>query len=106
MCVAIVVLLVLLAVLASLHPGPEFVPHDCTRCQPDAAVIVSAAQLCRLIIYCWRSLTASTYLDHDARSTSAVLVALLLLLGGGVECNPGRAICAIIVVDGSVVSSS
>jgi len=86
MCAAIVVLL---AVITSLHPGPEFVPHDCTCCQPDTAVIVVSPQLCRLLAD--RRLLAVTdrvYRPRPHRSPSAVLVALLLLLGG-VECNPG-----------------
>jgi len=91
MCAAIVVLLVLLAVITSLHPGPEFVPHECTRCQPDTAVIVSA-QLCHLLVN--RRLLAVTdrvYRPRPHCSPPAVLVALLLLLGG-VESNPGPSV--------------
>lgn len=83
---AIVVLL--LAAITALHSGPEFVPHECTRGQPQTSVVISP-QLCRLLAD--RRLLAVTdrvYRPRPHRSPSAVLVALLLLLGG-VESNPG-----------------
>jgi len=87
MCAAIVAVLLLLAI-TSHHSGPEFVTHDCTRLQPVPAVVISSS-LCRITAD--RRLLIATdrvYRPRPQRSPSAVLVALLLLLGG-VENNPG-----------------
>ena len=66
--------------------GPTFVTHECT--QPSPAVHVSST-LSSLIADC-RLLSAGEriYRPHRRRSLAAVVVALVLLLGG-VEPNPG-----------------
>ena len=62
--------------------------HDCARGMPRPSIAVSPS-LCRLVVD--RRLFAvvnRVYQPRPHRSPSAVIVALLLLLGG-VECNPG-----------------
>lgn len=87
MCLAIVVALLLLAI-TSQPAGPEFVTHDCALVQPGSFIDVSPA-LCRLVADRRLFVVVDrVYRPRPQRSPSAVLVALLLLLGG-IENNPG-----------------
>jgi len=79
--------LLLRVAITPLPAGPEFVTHDCARGMPRPSIAVSPS-LCRLVVD--RPLFAvvnRVYQPRPHRSPSAVIVALLLLLGG-VECNP------------------
>jgi len=83
--------IVLLTAVASPNSGRRAVTHEWTRCQhPAGGVIVSPslsylASDRRLLFVPTRQ---RLYRPRPHRSTSGVLVALLLLLGG-VELNPG-----------------
>jgi len=93
---AMLAALVLITAIASLISGRRAVTHEWARCQhPVSRVIVSPSLSC--LAADRRLLFAPTgqcvYRPRPHRSTSDVLVALLLLLGG-VELNLGPTISA------------
>ena len=74
----------LVLAITSLHPGRPLVTHDRTR-QPTVSPLLSRAVNDRRLLL---TTTGRFYRPCRRRSPSAMLVALLLLLGG-VETNPG-----------------
>jgi len=88
--------IVLLTAIASLNSGWRAVTHEWARCQHPVGGVIMSPSLSSLAAD-RRLLFAPTgqhvYRPRPHRSTSDVLVALLLLLGG-VELNPGPTISA------------
>jgi len=83
--------IVLLTAIALLNSGRRAVTHEWARCQhPAGGVIVSPSLSClaadRRLLFAPNG--QRVYRPRPHSSTSDVLVALLLLLGG-VELNPG-----------------
>ena len=85
---AAIVLAGLCSLITSLHCDPTIVTHECTRYQQVSVTVsplLSHATADRRLLF---ASTGRVYRPHHQRSPSAVLVALILLLGG-VEANPG-----------------
>jgi len=81
-----IVLFVLCGLITSRNAGPTFVTHECVRSSADVTV---SSSLCTLVADRRLHFTADRfYRPQHRRSPAAVVVALLLLLGG-VEYNPG-----------------
>jgi len=81
-----IVFFVLCGLITSRNAGPSSVTHDCTHISATVAV---SSSLCSLSSDCRLHFAGSCiYRPCRRRSPAAVLVSLLLLLGG-VEPNPG-----------------